>query len=188
MANNEILTYNANDFGMWSEEQFNERLNTIKIVSGLKSNRGINNRLINDYKEYEHIANLPKVKAITIEMSWYNNRTWGYCPQTEWWAVFEDGSMRKGKTPSVTGCGYDKCSQALSYVFNDVAQSLAYSINKENPNKEKPYGLYFSYGSPAHFDGGIGEECYIGGIAKYLGMKCEHTGGKKFDFYRFTRQ
>lgn len=147
--------------------------------------------MLKEYKEGDRLLAKPDIKKLEISVEWSKNRTWGMNPHAEYrcWYDDEDCTFDCGKTESASGCGYDKLSQVLSYVFDDVARGMAYRKYRRNKKKEFPYGIRLSLYNGVYFEGGIGESCYRYGIAEYLGMKCTNCySGKYYDHYVFEKK
>lgn len=62
------------------------------------------------------------VKCAEIVVRWRKNRTWGSTCTAEAKVKTENEEWHHYTSPVVIGCGYDKHSQALSYVFNAFFQ------------------------------------------------------------------
>lgn len=107
-------------------------------------------------------------RTIVMNITFYKNRTWGYCP------IAEDNHGHK--SGSITGCGYDKESTASAEILNchPIILKKMYKIKNDNINKKN--GELFGYGSGSYllpsFESGVGIDCHINMLEK-LGYKVE---------------
>lgn len=150
-------------------------------------------------KEIEAEKNQKPVQSLTITIEWKKSRMWGYNPHATGQVSYKDGTGDRFYAKA-SGCGYDKKSQVIADLFNQV---LKYKLwNKAIMSKTfvdrwghkpsevgefRPYGITAprkgeceTYESSTganiikcrYFCGGIGAECYRD-ISKYIGGKWE---------------
>lgn len=152
--------------------------------SKYKTKRGVLGRLQRLNDSAIKIIEPPNIKCLEVRMIYRKSRTWGYVPKAYYTVLFDDNTNRCGESPSQTGCGYDKTSCALAYVFNKVARGMAYRKRKK---QERPYGIGKDLNDLPYFEGGVGESCYFK-IARFLGLKkiVVHRGDVE-DFYTFSK-
>lgn len=152
-----------------------------------KTERGFISHLAKENKKNEEKFTMPDISTLRIDVEWKKSRYWGWCPRAEWWCSFKDGTSMNG-SEYASGCGYDKLSQVVSFVFNKVGKGMAW--RKRNSRKKAPYGIQH-VGKDAdktwypYFEGGIGTNCYYQ-IAKFLGGEMEWNEGKTWDRIIFT--
>ena len=157
------------------------------VMPTYKTERGFINHLARMNERNKNIFSVPDIKTLRVDIEWKKSRTWGFCPHAEWDCWFADGTYMHGNT-SASGYGYDKHSQVLANIFNEVAKGMAW--RKRMSRKKAPYGLE-RVGKdkkkdwPPYYEGGIGAECYKA-IGAYLGGKTEHHEGKTWDAWTFT--
>lgn len=68
------------------------------------------------------------VKCAEIVVRWRKNRTWGSTCTAEAKVKTENEEWHHYTSPVVSGCGYDKHSQALSYVFNAFFKGMIWRL------------------------------------------------------------
>lgn len=73
------------------------------------------------------------VKYAEIVVRWRKNRTWGSTCTAEAKVETKNGEWHYFTSPVVSGCGYDKHSQALSYVFNAFFKGMIWRLTPANP-------------------------------------------------------
>ena len=140
-----------------------------------KSERGLYAHLqrYNATMEQEHSKSLPIY--IEIDVTWNNNRTWGYCPTASMrWEDAEGHWHYIERAGHASGCGYDKHSTAVAECLNRFA-NWRYAIRRKRANNV-PYGLNH-IGDPKwfpYFEGGVGMSCYPR-IMDWLGFKMKHV-------------
>lgn len=151
-----------------------------------KTERGFMNHLTKVNEANEKLLTMPDISSIRIDVEWKRSSYWGNCPRAEWHCRFKDGSYMSG-SEYASGCGYDKLSQVVSFVFNKVAKGMAF--RKRNSRKPAPYGIRHvgkgaDKGWSPYFEGGIGSNCYYS-IAAYLGGKMEWSNGRTWERFDF---
>lgn len=161
------------------------RVQSIAANSTKKTSRGLKNELRAANAEFATIANQPRIKVITIEIEWRNNRTWGYCPHAtaKWVAV--DGTTGAASTKAMA-CDYDKTSTVVANCLNQVAKGMLWA--KRYTHLRVPYGINNIKDNdfPPYFMGGVGIDCYYD-IAKFLGGKLVHVASaNSYDKFVFT--
>lgn len=142
--------------------------------------------------------NQPRIDTLTLTIQWKKSRTWGSNPHLTAEARFKDGQALDGYPAyyrrseyTAGGCGYDKESTVIADAFNQYLKYKLHEKRTDETSFEKPYGI--SYWTDretgeisAHYDGGIGTDCYYD-ISKYIGGTFEKiASGKDFDVYRYT--
>ena len=181
--------YSKEVFPRWTKKEFDEEILFKKKHYGYKTDKGAYGKVLREYQAGDKLLAKSDIKKLEISVEWSRNRTWGMNPHAEYWCYYVDGEYEHGKTESASGCGYDKLSQVLSYVFDEVARGIAYRKYRRNKKKEFPYGIRLALYNGVYFEGAIGESCYRYGIAEYLGMKCTScTSGKTYDHYVFEKK
>lgn len=78
-------------------------------------------------KEKEEKSQM-NVKCAEIVVRWRKNRTWGSTCTAEAKVKTENEEWHHYTSPVVSGCGYDKHSQALSYVFNAFFKGMIWRL------------------------------------------------------------
>ena len=122
----------------------------------------------------------PPVKDIRISIEWKRSREWGLNPYIEAYSNIGERGYRK-VTGKCSGCGYDKESEVMAMVFN---QLLAYRLFQLDLSAA-PYGISKGVTAP-YYVGAIGMECYYE-IARFIGgTLVKIASGKTFDAYQFT--
>ena len=183
------FNYSKEVFPRWTKKEFNDEMESQKKYHNYKTDKGTYNKILKEYQEGDKMINKPDISKLEINVDWHKNRTWGLNPQSSYRCWYNNGDFDCGETESVSGCGYDKLSQLLSYVFDIVARGMAYRKYRRNKKKPFPYGIRLSLYNGVYFEGGIGQECYKYGIAEYLGLKCtSHFDGKYYDHYVFEKK
>lgn len=93
-------------------------------------------------KEKEEKSQM-NVKCAEIVVRWQKNRTWGSTCTAEATVVTENEEWHHYTSPVVAGCGYDKHSQALSYVFNAFFKGMIWRLTpakvRRRAEKMGPY-------------------------------------------------
>jgi len=139
--------------------------------------------------------NQPHVKDIVITIEWVRSQMWGYNPRMRAECFLKDG-RRLILEDRASGCGYDKESTVIASAFNAF---LKYKLHEKGADKLErqqkeasweqrwdaiPYGIYIFDGS-AHYEGGIGTECYYK-IAEYIGGEfTKVASGANFDAFKY---
>ena len=141
-------------------------------------------------KEEEEKSQM-NVKYAEIVVRWRKNRTWGTTCTAEAKVETENGEWHYYTSPVVSGCGYDKHSQALSYVFNAFFKGMIWRLTPAKVQRRaEKMGQYFTSrgkgkwtGIPLAFcigdygrywQGAIGTGPYIEAVA-FLGGKMTQT-------------
>jgi hypothetical protein len=120
------------------------------------------------------------VKEIYLSIEWKKSRMWGHNPHLEAKAIHEDGTISYFNS-TASGCGYDKESQVISDVFNNM---LKYKLYELETADGLPYGIRLTDNYKG-FSGGIGTNCYYS-ISEHIGGKFEKVAsGKTYDAYKF---
>ena len=124
-------------------------------------------------ENYERIMNAPDKLPYeyTIQLQWYKNQTWGYCPK---------GSDNYGNVVGgITGCGFCKTSTATACLLNqmDIILKRMYLLKNQPENNERSNREIFGYGSgythKPRFEGGVGFESHQK-ILERLGFNVNH--------------
>lgn len=99
-------------------------------------------------KEKEEKSQM-NVKCAEIVVRWRKNRTWGSTCTAEARVETENGEWHHYVSPVVSGCGYDKHSQALSYVFNAFFKGMIWRLTpaKVRRRAEKMGRYYTPHGN-----------------------------------------
>lgn len=133
----------------------------------------------------------PNVKGAEIVVRWRKNRTWGSTCTAEARVETENEEWHHYTSPVVSGCGYDKHSQALSYVFNAFFKGMIWRLTPAKVRRlADKMGCYYTpcgndkwAGIPYAFciddygrywQGAIGTGPYMEAVA-FLGGKMTHT-------------
>lgn len=185
--------YSKEVFPRWTKEEFNKEMEYQMKYHGYKTEKGAYNNMLKQYKAGDELLNKPDIRKLEISVDWHRNRTWGYNPQATYRCWYDskddDCNFESGKTESASGCGYDKLSQVLSYVFDVVGRGMAYRKYRRNKKKPFPYGIRLTDYNGIYFEGGIGQDCYRYGIADYMGLKCTSYGsGDTYNYYVFEKK
>lgn len=131
------------------------------------------------------------VKYAEIVVRWRKNRTWGSTCTAEAKVETKNGEWHYFTSPVVSGCGYDKHSQALSYVFNAFFKGMIWRLTpaKVRRRAEKSGRYYMSHGNNKwagipfafcindygrYWQGAIGTGPYMEAV-EFLGGKMRHT-------------
>lgn len=131
------------------------------------------------------------VKSAEIVVRWRKNRTWGSTCTAEAEVETENGEWHSYTSPVVIGCGYDKHSQALSYVFNAFFKGMIWRLTpaKARRRAEKMGRYYTSRGKDKwagiplafcigeygrYWQGAIGTGPYMEAV-EFLGGKMTQT-------------
>ena len=123
--------------------------------------------------------NQKPVKSLTITIEWRKSRMWGMNPHATGQVVYKDG-VHERFFAKASGYGYDKKSQVIADLFNQVLKYRLWdeAIMSKAFEGRRPYGIFAPKvrddGLPLcpHFEGGIGAECYRD-ISEYIGGKWE---------------
>lgn len=148
-----------------------------------------NARLNKDLKRIDIIENAnDNIEAITINVDWVKNRTWGYNPHATIYT--NNGDITEGRA---SGCGYDKESAAIAEVLNknnDILKLLYIAKNKKMTSKKTNnhdlLGYGSGYGVLPYFEGGVGVSSLLN-IFKKLGYETSEHHTDKSDFYTITK-
>lgn len=141
-------------------------------------------------KEKEEKSQM-NVKCAEIVVRWRKNRTWGSTCTAEAKVETKSGEWHHYVSPVVIGCGYDKHSQALSYVFNAFFKGMIWRLTpaKVRRRAEKMGRYYTSHGNDKwagiplafcindygrYWQGAIGTGPYMEAVA-FLGGKMTQT-------------
>lgn len=157
----------------------NYLINRRNELGGCKTLRGYLSRMEKRENALREKMTAPEAKEIVITIEWHKN-VWGYCPRAEARIWLTDGTFIS-KSAYAGGWGYDKHSTVIAEIFNGCCISNLY--NKRRSIKKAPYGIRKD---DLCYEGGVGVNCYKC-IANFLGFKCEHNGGKTFDYWRFSK-
>lgn len=131
------------------------------------------------------------VKRAEIVVRWRKNRTWGSTCTAEAKVETKSGEWHHYTSPVVTSCGYDKHSQALSYVFNAFFKGMIWRLTpaKVRRRAEKMGRYYTPHGNDKwagiplafcindygrYWQGAIGTGPYMEAVA-FLGGKMTQT-------------
>lgn len=131
------------------------------------------------------------VKCAEIVVRWRKNRTWGSTCTAEAKVKTENEEWHHYTSPVVSGCGYDKHSQALSYVFNAFFKGMIWRLTPANVRRraEKMGRYYTPHGNDKwagipyaicigdygrYWQGAIGTGPYMEAV-EFLGGKMRHT-------------
>lgn len=131
------------------------------------------------------------VKYAEIVVRWRKNRTWGSTCTAEARVETENGEWHHYVSPVVIGCGYDKHSQALSYVFNAFFKGMIWRLTPAKVRRRaEKMGRYYTprgngkwVGIPVAFcigdygrywQGAIGTGPYMEAV-EFLGGKMTQT-------------
>lgn len=131
------------------------------------------------------------VKYAEIVVRWRKNRTWGSTCTAEAKVETKNGEWHYFTSPVVSGCGYDKHSQALSYVFNAFFKGMIWRLTpaKVRRRAEKMGRYYTSSGKDKwvgiplafcisdygrYWQGAIGTGPYMEAV-EFLGGKMTQT-------------
>lgn len=141
-------------------------------------------------KEKEEKSQM-NVKCAEIVVRWRKNRTWGSTCTAEAKVETKDGEWHNYTSPVVSGCGYDKHSQALSYVFNAFFKGMIWRLTPAKVRRmaEKSGRYYMSHGNNKwagiplafrindygrYWQGAIGTGPYMEAV-EFLGGNMRHT-------------
>lgn len=151
-----------------------------------KTERGIINYLSRKNARNMLLAMRQDIVELVIKINWKKSRTWGMNPHASYYCVMANGNCDSGDGFTCSGCGYDKASTVISYIFNEIMVGMAYRKLKRK-RKSFPYGLFVpSRGGIPHYDYGVGVDCYER-IVRWLGGTMEHVAcSDTFDQYKIT--
>jgi hypothetical protein len=144
-------------------------------------------RIIEQQTKLVFSENLQPIDSITITVDWKKSQMWGMNPNAECF-ISGLGTLKSG---SVSGCGYDKLSTAVSNILNQIPQFLQLMYIVKNKNYKKSnrecLGYGSGYGILPTFEGGVGVGCYDR-IFTNIGYKFETvSSGKTFDVFRISK-
>jgi hypothetical protein len=133
--------------------------------------------------------NQKPVKEISFSIEWKKSRMWGMNPHLNATCWHQDGTTSEIYA-TASGCGYDKESQVIADVFNQLLKYKLYKIEQGIKDgfytEELPYGIYLRENYKG-FSGGIGTGCYFK-ISEAIGGKFEKVAsGKTYDAYKYTQ-
>ena len=132
------------------------------------------------YRSFYEITDLPT--EIKVDIQWKNSRTWGANP-TATCTVF-GSSVFQYKSRSVSGCGFDKESEAFAEACNQSLHIRRILITAYENTDHNNYG----YRTPEDgylpsLSGGVGTSCYYD-IFKAAGYEMvKELPTKNVDFY-----
>lgn len=163
-----------------------EEAQTIAIKRAVKKSKESENKKL---KFIEEVGQAEEIEAITINVEWAKNRTWGMNPTAY---VFTQYTGRTIGTAS--GCGYDKESAAIAEAFNKNKNILKIIYNiknealKNDPNisSRDAIGYGSGYYAIPYFEGGVGTNCFMS-IFKNAGYKVNEVHGKISDTYIISK-
>lgn len=127
---------------------------------------------------------MKKVKKIIIAIEWKKSKLYGRNPHLNANVFFDDGDNEKSKKYTCSGCGYDKESTVISFLFDDYLKEIAQKKVKENI--KKPYGIS-TYENTITFGDAIGMSSYRE-ISKFLGYELKNIISlQNIDVYELTK-
>lgn len=185
MKNQVLEMLNKKDITLVMEAEKIDRI----IESCIKQNftvRKIYNKLLKENNIETEQRNQKEVASLIINIEWKNSNTWGRNPKAGVLVRYKDGSFESRDYKSITGCGFDKESQAFSEVFNDFLLYRLWDKQDKGEIDNVPYGIRFDKKFSPCFVGGVGMSCYCL-ISKFIGGKLEgRTPSRKINTYIFT--
>lgn len=144
----------------------------------------------------DQIAAAPEVKSVSVSVSWYHNRYWGWNPTAEVEIETTGGVFRESGHAS--GCGYDKQSAAVGEALNKCAAVLRMLCDKKESALEGATAVEYSnrnyiaygagYGAIPYFEGGVGMSSFES-VFNACGFKLRHFHETKTtNYYYFEKE
>lgn len=130
----------------------------------------------------QDMKNAGSLKYLKITVEWSRSQTWGYNPHVEAWAQYANIGTLHG-TGSVSGCGYDKESAAVSSAINDIMKPFIL----KHFNTLKDPAVYGVCDYSLCFEGGVGMSCFLKAF-KACGYEVHGSHGKTFDSYIIVKK
>ena len=133
------------------------------------------------YRSFYEITDLPT--EIKVDIQWKDSKMWGANP-TATCTVIGNGIYQSYKSRSVSGCGFDKESEAFAEACNQSPHIRRILITAYENTDHNDYG----YRTPEDgylpaLSGGVGTECYYD-IFKAAGYEMKkELSTKNIDFY-----